>query len=474
MTPLRAALLLPLLAAPLPAQDVTQVGSTRRVATTDRAASLENPFESLDRIGQDHGFQNAGARELRPIPGGRARLLYTLSRSAEPGRIEEFAAARPSFRDRWLIEELRARHDGLDTPEIVDEARRRSRDGESSTLVTRRIEVTGRQESVDAAQRFLDAVVQQNQQMVTAEVWIVRSNEDGPGDGDARVALVDAKALERRLERLMDGRSDMVLAPTVTMLGGQSASLSVLNQVAYLKDFRFERVGTELIADPEVGTVHEGVLIDLVPILGPAGRTISIGAGVTIANLKRPIPEMALHVPPIDSIAAKAMAADDRRSIRLEKDGAAVSTPAGAGAANRVTIQLPEVAVTRWSSEEIRLGDGDEGFHVVGLKERDWDEAGNERSRALEILVRISTLDPESLRSRFATIGEVLGYDADIRRAFARISGDHEPASFVGKDVFVFRADERVATGTVESVQGSLAVVAIEEGTPRSGDALGR
>lgn len=447
------------------AQDVKLVSQSSRVASKGFSL-LSNPFQELDRLGSDHGFQNAGAREVRPIPGGRRRLSYTLSRSSEAASLEEFVEARPTFRDRWLAAELAVRFDGIAPPEIVDEAHRRSREDVQTTVVTRRIEVRGEEESVAKAERFLDAVVQQNQKMVMADTWIIQTEaEASTAAGEARVALVDARAFDRRLAAAKEGPVDILASPSVAVLGGQSATISVVNQVSYLADFEFETVGEALIADPIIGVVHEGLLIGLTPIFGPDGKTISIGASLTISNLKRPINELTLKLPKLTGMAATPTISKDKKSVRGMKDGHEV----GLGNAE-VTIQLPETSITRWSSEEIRLGDGDAGFHVTGLRGNRWSESGELSAFDLEILVRVRVQDPEDLVAKAKPIAEILGFDPVAGRAFALFADGVDPAEWSGRTVRVMRGDESVAQGSIANVKGAIAIVVIEEGVPVEGD----
>lgn len=120
---------------------------------------------------------------------------------------------------------------------------------------------------------------------------------------------------------------DVLASPSLMAGMAQRARMSILNQVAYVKDFELKVVqpGNVEIADPVVAVVHEGKILDL--------RIVDVGEGLygmelksTIAQLQRPIPT---------------------HKIRL-----------GPGEGTEVEVGLPEV-ITAAIDAELRMASGD-------------------------------------------------------------------------------------------------------------------
>ena len=119
--------------------------------------------------------------------------------------------------------------------------------------------------------------------------------------------------------------AELVVSPRIAVRPGQRANLSVLNQVAYIKDYELVVVEPDEveIADPVIDVVQEGILVDLKTIaLTP--DTYGISVELTQSTLARPIPTKTLRI--------------------------------GARRAE-VTIGLPEVTTLRMSSD-LALGVG--------------------------------------------------------------------------------------------------------------------
>ena len=132
------------------------------------------------------------------------------------------------------------------------------------------------------------------------------------------------EALMRAVEK--HEKATVVSAPRITVYDRQKANVSVLNQVSFVQDYDIEHQGKDtVIADPIIGVVQEGILIDFTPTCSEDGRTIRLAFEGTFSSLQRPIPEKEIEI-------------------------------AGAGA-RKVTIQLPQLEVGR-IRETLEVADG--------------------------------------------------------------------------------------------------------------------
>jgi len=108
-------------------------------------------------------------------------------------------------------------------------------------------------------------------------------------------------------------RIELVTAPRITVHNTSRANLSVLNQVAYIKDFDVEIAQAASIADPIVEVIQDGVILDVRPVVSADRRFVTLELRPTIAQLVRPIEERVTTL----------------------------------GSQNSVTIMLPEVEIQR-------------------------------------------------------------------------------------------------------------------------------
>lgn len=82
----------------------------------------------------------------------------------------------------------------------------------------------------------------------------------------------------------------LVDAQTLTVLNAQRASVSVIRQTAYIKDFNVEVANAAFIADPEVDVIQDGIVLDVRPMISYDRKYITLDLQPTIAELVRPIP----------------------------------------------------------------------------------------------------------------------------------------------------------------------------------------
>lgn len=84
-------------------------------------------------------------------------------------------------------------------------------------------------------------------------------------------------------------RVELVTAPQILIYNTARANISVLNQVAYVKDFDVEIAMGSSIADPIIGVVEDGVVLDVRPAVSADRRFVILDLRPTVAQLRRPI-----------------------------------------------------------------------------------------------------------------------------------------------------------------------------------------
>jgi type II secretory pathway component GspD/PulD (secretin) len=85
------------------------------------------------------------------------------------------------------------------------------------------------------------------------------------------------------------GTANIVDAPSLTLFNGQTANLSVINHVSYVKDYDVEIAQASVIAQPIVDIIQDGVILEVRPVVSADKRFITMELRPTVALLKRPI-----------------------------------------------------------------------------------------------------------------------------------------------------------------------------------------
>jgi tetratricopeptide (TPR) repeat protein len=101
---------------------------------------------------------------------------------------------------------------------------------------------------------------------------------------DAQTSLI-LRAVEKS-NRAQELNSTVVMAQNT-----QRAFMTVLNQVTYIQDMDVEVAQAASVADPVIGVVSDGIVIDVRPIISHNRKYITLELQPTVATLLRPIPE---------------------------------------------------------------------------------------------------------------------------------------------------------------------------------------
>lgn len=113
------------------------------------------------------------------------------------------------------------------------------------------------------------------------------------GGLSAQFTLLDDVSLEALLRAVRkQERSHTLLAPNLTLFNGQRANLMVSNQLAYVRDYDPQILGNQVIPDPIIDVVNDGVSLDIRPIVSFDRKYITIELRPTVAVLTPPPPAM--------------------------------------------------------------------------------------------------------------------------------------------------------------------------------------
>ena len=84
-----------------------------------------------------------------------------------------------------------------------------------------------------------------------------------------------------------DGRS--VVAPTLITVPGRPSSVEVFEQLAYIRDFDIERKDDAFIADPVIGILQDGAVVEVTALRDGAGGATTLAWEVRTARVRRPL-----------------------------------------------------------------------------------------------------------------------------------------------------------------------------------------
>jgi type II secretory pathway component GspD/PulD (secretin) len=83
--------------------------------------------------------------------------------------------------------------------------------------------------------------------------------------------------------------ANQLAAPRLTIYNNQRANLTIVNQVAYLKDYDVEVAQTAFIADPLIDIIQDGLVLDVRPTVSFDRKYVTLEVRPTVATLQRPI-----------------------------------------------------------------------------------------------------------------------------------------------------------------------------------------
>jgi len=85
-------------------------------------------------------------------------------------------------------------------------------------------------------------------------------------------------------------RKENIDAPRLLVYNNSRASMHFLRNIAYIRDFEVEIAQAAAVANPVMGTVHDGVALDVRPVVDSELRFITMELRPTVMTLQLPIP----------------------------------------------------------------------------------------------------------------------------------------------------------------------------------------
>ena len=97
----------------------------------------------------------------------------------------------------------------------------------------------------------------------------------------------EVNAILRAVEKTE--RATLLTAPRLTVYNTQRSNITLVNQISYIKDYDVEVAQTASIADPVVGIIQDGLVLDVRPTISNDRRFVTLELRPTVANLIEPI-----------------------------------------------------------------------------------------------------------------------------------------------------------------------------------------
>ncbi len=85
-------------------------------------------------------------------------------------------------------------------------------------------------------------------------------------------------------------RSEQIEAPRLLVYNNTRASMHYLRNISYIRDFEVEIAQAAAVANPTIGTVHDGVALDVRPVVDSDLKFITMELRPTVMSLQLPIP----------------------------------------------------------------------------------------------------------------------------------------------------------------------------------------
>jgi tetratricopeptide (TPR) repeat protein len=85
-------------------------------------------------------------------------------------------------------------------------------------------------------------------------------------------------------------RSEQIEAPRLLIYNNTRASMHYLRNISYIRDFEVEIAQAAAVANPVIGTVHDGVALDVRPVVDADLKFVTMELRPTVMSLQLPIP----------------------------------------------------------------------------------------------------------------------------------------------------------------------------------------
>ncbi|MHC4943719.1 MAG: type II secretion system protein GspD, partial [Planctomycetota bacterium] len=110
------------------------------------------------------------------------------------------------------------------------------------------------------------------------------------GGGAFQFSLIDDTMFNlvvRAVEKSFN--ATIITSPIVTAFNTQRSYITVINQVSYIQGFDVDVATSAFIANPNIGIIQEGIVLDVRPTVSYDRKYITLEIQTTVAKLQRPI-----------------------------------------------------------------------------------------------------------------------------------------------------------------------------------------
>lgn len=394
-----------------------------------------------------NGASLPGGMLLEAAPAGRARFQAALRIEETTGDVAndrlktiDIDFGKPSFAERWLLDVLRnqSSNDRLDRLEMVETLTARPV-GDSIVLRRMRaIEGNGSVDAVNETTRTIERFLSANEVVLEVDITIAMSKVGNDEGAEVRLTPLDTKALASKQAELtsQDGSLEVIMAPKLTLFGGQGGEVQVHSEEKYIKDWEILESDGKKRAFPVVATLPSGIEFTIQTLIDPAHSTVRAELALEMRELARPV-----------------------RSFQSTLENG-----------ETVRLDLPEWATTSWSSSDLETSEATPGFMITGL--RTWVMDTKKESRELRALTILGSIRKLAGLGEIATAAPqdsiVLGFDPATKQVFVQHAGTRASG-----DRIVFQRGGgvgAVGVGVVVSAIGDVIIVELKSGEAAAGD----
>jgi hypothetical protein len=283
--------------------------------------------------------------------------------------------------------------------------------------------VEGTEETFAAVDTLLRGLAAQKQVLIKVTArFVTRPIEQRP-EGRPSVTLISRPELAEAV------RSEgSISAPELTLFQGQRSMTLVGKELSFVTNYELASAQGQVIADPVISTILEGYQLNVRALVHPDRSTVSTWIDFLTASVAWPV---------------------GTRDVTLGEE--------------RVTIQVPDVTSSTWSSGMIDVRAETQALKITGFSIVD---AESHQLKSVDVFLEI-TLD-EDRRG----LAKVVAFDDRSRLVVAELTQAEAPRE--GAALQIRRGARVLGSLTVERVEGKI-VLARYQGVepPESGDLLG-
>jgi len=112
--------------------------------------------------------------------------------------------------------------------------------------------------------------------------------------------LTQINAVIRAVQK--KGKARTLVSPRISASNTQRANISIINQVAFIRDFEPSTAASAAIANPIIDTILDGIVLEVRPTISNDRRFITMEVRPTIATLLLPIPTFSTTLGPTSAV----------------------------------------------------------------------------------------------------------------------------------------------------------------------------